>query len=88
MTRALHSSIDPSGQLDHSEWNRYSRDAWLGLSNDAHFEDGDTKIYEREIGRLRTASERSRPWSEFDALVVALHYPPTSADHHRPDSQS
>jgi len=50
--------------------------------NDAHFEEADAKIYERELGRLRTAlgALRGRE-SEFDALIVALHYPPTNSGH-------
>lgn len=50
--------------------------------NDSHFEERDAKIYEREVGRLRSALgtlvERK---AEFDTLIVALHYPPVSATH-------
>jgi predicted phosphohydrolase len=54
---------------------------WI-CPNDSHFEANDSKIYEREVGRLRAAlsSLRSRA-GEFDALIVALHYPPTNAAH-------
>lgn len=50
--------------------------------NDSHFKDDDSKIYEREVGRLRAALESLRGReSEFDSLLVALHYPPTNATH-------
>lgn len=50
--------------------------------NDSQFDQRDTKIYEREVGRLRVAltSLRGRE-NEFDSLIVALHYPPTNAAH-------
>jgi predicted phosphohydrolase len=55
--------------------------AWV-CPNDSHFEEADVKIYERELGRLRTALGMLRGrQSEFDALIVALHYPPTNAAH-------
>lgn len=52
--------------------------------NDAHFDEQDSKIYEREVGRLSSAfaSIRGRE-NEFDHLIVALHYPPTNASHER-----
>ena len=52
---------------------------WI-CPNDSHFEERDAKIYEREVGRLRAAlsSLRGRA-NDFDALIVALHYPPTNA---------
>ena len=50
--------------------------------NDAHFKEDDARIYDREIGRLRTALSMLRGReSEFDNLIVALHYPPTNASH-------
>ncbi len=54
---------------------------WI-CPDDSHFGEEDEKIYERELGRLRTAlvSLRGRE-SEFDVLIVALHYPPTTAGH-------
>lgn len=50
--------------------------------NDSHFEEREGKIYEREVGRLRSAlgSLRGRE-GEFDTLIVGLHYPPTNATH-------
>lgn len=49
---------------------------------DSSFKPEDEKIYRREVGRLRSALEplASRR-SEFDALIVALHYPPTNESH-------
>jgi uncharacterized protein len=54
---------------------------WI-CPNDSHFDEHDAKIYEREVVRLRAAlaSLRGRE-TEFDALIVALHYPPTNAEH-------
>ena len=54
---------------------------WL-CPNDSYFEEHDRKIYEREVGRLRAAlqSLKSRE-HEYDALIVALHYPPTNHLH-------
>jgi len=50
--------------------------------NDSHFDEQDAKIYDREVGRLRTAlGTLDGRQSEFDALIVALHYPPTNAAH-------
>jgi predicted phosphohydrolase len=50
--------------------------------NDSHFLEEDEKIYRREVERLRLAiqSLRGRK-SEFDHLIVALHYPPTNQKH-------
>ena len=50
--------------------------------NETHFEEQDARIYERELGRLRTAfaSLRDRE-TQFDALIVALHYPPANPAH-------
>jgi predicted phosphohydrolase len=56
---------------------------WL-CPNDAHFKEEDAKVYEREVGRLRQALDSLRGRrSEFDSLIVALHYPPTN-DKHEP----
>ncbi|QUW00828.1 metallophosphoesterase [Chloracidobacterium sp. MS 40/45] len=42
----------------------------------------DRKIYLREVGRLRLGLEAARQRrSEFDKLVVILHYPPLNARH-------
>ena len=50
--------------------------------NDAAFSPEDEKIYSREVGRLRAALQplESRR-SEFDSLIVALHYPPVNERH-------
>jgi len=54
---------------------------WL-CPNDSHFGDDDRKIYDREVGRLRSAlSLVDERRGEFDCLIVALHYPPTSQTH-------
>jgi len=54
---------------------------WL-CPNDSHFEEHDRKIYERELGRLRSAlSSLDGRRAEFDSLIVALHYPPTDEKH-------
>jgi predicted phosphohydrolase len=54
---------------------------WL-CPNDNFFEREDEKIYEREVARLRHALESLRPRrAEYDALIVALHYPPTNDRH-------
>ena len=56
---------------------------WL-CPNDLFFEADDAKIYEREVGRLKTALESLRGrQSEYEALIVAMHYPPTN-DRHEP----
>ncbi|MBX7223890.1 MAG: metallophosphoesterase [Blastocatellia bacterium] len=42
----------------------------------------DRKIYEREVGRLRLGLEQARKLeSQFDQLVVILHYPPMNSRH-------
>lgn len=83
MNRALHPSI----KILHASSIIVNRVAVAGTRgwvcpNDSHFTEEDKKIYERELGRLRTAlgSLRGRE-SEFDALIVALHYPPANSDH-------
>jgi predicted phosphohydrolase len=51
---------------------------WL-CPNDTYFKEHDAKIYEREAGRLRAALESLKGReSEYDSLIVALHYPPTN----------
>src|SRR5215470_11511460 len=43
------------------------------------FTDEDLKIYQREVGRLRLALERlAARKTDYDRLIVALHYPPTN----------
>ena len=50
--------------------------------NESDFDEKDARIYDREIGRLRSAlSMLEGREGEFDALIVALHYPPTNAAH-------
>ena len=54
---------------------------WL-CPHDSYFEAHDQKLYEREVGRLRAAFETlAGRQTEYDALVVALHYPPTNHLH-------
>jgi predicted phosphohydrolase len=54
---------------------------WL-CPNEARYEDQDARLYERELGRLRTAFESLRGREkEFNRLIVALHYPPTNSSH-------
>jgi predicted phosphohydrolase len=83
MSRMMHSSITIL-QASSIIVNRVAIAGTRGWAcpNDTHFEEGDVKIYEREIGRLRTAlgALRGRE-SQFDALIVALHYPPTNNAH-------
>lgn len=83
MSRALHPSIKIL-QADSIIMNRVAlagTRGWL-CPNDSHFEESDSKIYKRELERLRAALDplRGRE-SEFDALIVALHYPPTNTGH-------
>jgi predicted phosphohydrolase len=56
---------------------------WI-CPNDTYFKESDEKIYQREVGRLKDAlrSLDSRT-SEYDFLIIALHYPPTN-DKHEP----
>jgi predicted phosphohydrolase len=50
--------------------------------NDAYFRPQDEKIYEREVLRLKNALETLQGReSDFDSLIVALHYPPTNSKH-------
>lgn len=83
MSRLLHPSIT----VLHASAIVVNRIAVAGTrgwvcTNDSHFEEGDAKIYEREVGRLKTALGMLRGReSEFDTLIVALHYPPTNAAH-------
>ena len=79
--------LDPSLKILQASSIIVSRVAVAGTRgwvcpNDSHFEEQDAKIYEREVGRLRSAlgTLRGRE-GEFDALIVALHYPPTNATH-------
>jgi len=52
--------------------------------NDSFFGAEDEKVYEREVGRLKTALESLRGReAEYQAIIVAMHYPPTN-DKHEP----
>jgi predicted phosphohydrolase len=80
MSRLLHPSIS----ILQSSSSIVSRVAVAGTRGwvcptDSHVEETDAKVYEREIGRLCSAlgALRGRE-SEFDSLIVALHYPPTN----------
>lgn len=83
MSRALHPSIN----ILHASSIIVNRIAVVGTRgwvcpNDSHFQEQDQKIYERELGRLRSALETLRGREgEFDALIVALHYPPANVAH-------
>jgi uncharacterized protein len=83
MSRVLHPSINIL-QASSIIVNRVAVAATRGwvCPNDSHFEEEDAKLYEREVGRLRAAlgTLRGRE-SEFDTLIVALHYPPTNNRH-------
>lgn len=83
MSRALHPSIKIL-QASSIIVNRVAVVGTRGWTcpNDPHFEEQDARIYEREVARLRAAfgSLHGRK-SEFDELIVALHYPPTNATH-------
>ena len=47
--------------------------------SDRSFSEGDTHIYQREVGRLQL-SIHSLANQTFTRLVIALHYPPTATD--------
>jgi predicted phosphohydrolase len=85
MGRVLHSSI----KILHASSTIIGRVAIAGTRgwlcpNDSVFQTADEKIYEREVGRLRAALQPLEDRrSEFDSLIVALHYPPTN-DKHEP----
>lgn len=79
--------LDPSIKILHASSMIVGRVAIAGTRGwlcptDSSFKPEDEKIYQREVGRLRSALEplASRR-SEFDALIVALHYPPTNENH-------
>jgi hypothetical protein len=83
MTRVLHPSI----KIVNASSVVINRVAVAGTRgwicpNDSQFDEQAAKIYEREVGRLRSAlgSLRGRE-NEFDILIVALHYPPANAAH-------
>ena len=53
---------------------------------DPNFKEQDLKIYEREAGRMRAALDSLRGREhEYEALIVALHYPPMN-DKHEPSA--
>ncbi len=83
MSRVLHRSIKIL-QASSIIVNRVAVVATRGWTcpNDSHFDEQDAKIYERELGRLRSALASLRGHErEFENLIVALHYPPTNAAH-------
>jgi predicted phosphohydrolase len=83
MKRALHPSIGPlqAGSIILNRVAVVGTRGWI-CPNDSHFGEQDAKIYERELGRLRAALDTLQGRrNEFDALIVALHYPPTDASH-------
>jgi predicted phosphohydrolase len=46
------------------------------------FGEEDERLYRREVGRLKVALESLEGRrSEFDTLIVALHFPPTNENH-------
>jgi uncharacterized protein len=79
--------LDPSIEIVNASSTIIDRVAVAGTRgwicpNDSSFEEHDTKIYEREVGRLKTALESLRGReTDYDALIVALHYPPTNDKH-------
>ncbi|HWO00601.1 MAG TPA: metallophosphoesterase [Blastocatellia bacterium] len=83
MTRVLHPSI----KIAHASSIIVERVAIAGTRgwlcpNDLFSRPGDEKIYEREVGRLRTALKQLETRrNDFDRLIVALHYPPTNEKH-------
>ena len=85
MAQELHPSIGIL-QASSSIVNRIAIAATRGwmCPGDTYFKDEDVKIYNREVGRLRSAlqSLKGRE-AEFDHLIVALHYPPVN-DSHQP----
>jgi hypothetical protein len=85
----LRKVLDPSIEILNASTTIINRTAFAATRgwtcpNDSFFEEHDMKIYEREVGRLRAAlfSLNVRQ-SEYDSLVVALHYPPVN-DKHEP----
>ncbi|HSB12699.1 MAG TPA: metallophosphoesterase [Blastocatellia bacterium] len=83
LTRAIHPSIRilQSNSIIVNRVAAAGTRGWI-CPNDSHFDEHAAKIYEREVGRLRSALESLRGReSEFDSLIVALHYPPTNPDH-------
>jgi uncharacterized protein len=79
--------LDPSIQILHASSTIVGRIAIAGTRGwscptDSSFKPEDEKIYQREVGRLRSSlAQLASRRSEFDALIVALHYPPTNENH-------
>jgi hypothetical protein len=79
--------LDPSIQILHANSTIVGRVAIAGTRGwscptDSSFKPEDEKIYQREVGRLRSAlAQLASRRSEFDALIVALHYPPANENH-------
>jgi len=89
-TRAkLERALDPSIEIVNASSTIIDRIAIAGTRgwvcpNDSYFAEEDARIYEREVGRLKTALESLRGReTEYDALIIAMHYPPTN-DKHEP----
>jgi predicted phosphohydrolase len=83
MSRALHPSIKVL-QASSIIVNRIAVVATRGWTcpNETHFDEQDARIYQRELGRLRSGLGSLRGHErEFESLIVALHYPPTNAAH-------
>jgi predicted phosphohydrolase len=83
MSRMLHSSITilQGSSIIVNRIAVAGTRGWV-CPTDSNFDEKDSKIYEREIRRLRSAlSTLKGRESEFDALIVALHYPPLSGVH-------
>jgi len=80
--RALHPSVQTvQGSVIIERVAIAGTRGWL-CPNDLWFKYSDKKIYEREVGRLRAALESLRGReTEFDTLVVALHYPAVNERH-------
>jgi predicted phosphohydrolase len=79
--------LDPSIHILHATSVIIDRIAIAGTRgwlcpNDSFFQDHDHKIYNREVERLKHALESLKGRdAEYDSLIVALHYPPTNAEH-------
>lgn len=84
MSRTIHSSITilNANSLIIDRIAIVGTRGWVCPNEILHFEPDDLKIYQREVGRLRAALDSLRGRSsEFDQLIVALHYPPTGSTH-------
>jgi predicted phosphohydrolase len=83
LSRALHPSIHPlnASAVVIDRIAVAGTRGWL-CPNDTYFGEHDLKIYEREVGRLRSGlALLDNRRDEYDFLIVALHYPPTNGRH-------